>query len=85
MSLLIIDYSNFALEHGIYKINEVSGATIEQLQLPSSEIISYIKGNEDINKIKINAPEEYGIKIKEDMIANLGTEYARRQIEIEVI
>lgn len=85
MSLLIIDYSNFALEHGVYKINEVSGTTIEQLQLPTSEIISYIQGNKDINKIKINAPKEYGIKIKEDIITSLGTEYARRQIEIEVI
>lgn len=85
MPLLIIDYSNFTLEHSIYKVNEDTGEVIEQIQLPNSEIISYIIKEKDIRKIKINAPEEYGKKIKEDIKASLMTEYASRNIEIEVI
>ena len=85
MPLLIIDYSNFTLGYGVYKINEDTGELIEKLQLQTPEIVAYIQKEKDINKVKINAPRGLGEKIKEDLKADLGTEYAYRQIEIEVI
>lgn len=83
--IMIIDSSNYTLEHGIYIVNKDTGEVIEKLQLPTPEIIAYIKTKDKIHEIKINAPKDYGEKLKEDIQEMLATEYANRNIEIEVI
>lgn len=83
MYTLIIDCSNFALEHGIHVVDP-SGKTVGLMHLPTSELADFIKRDPRISAVKLSGLTEYCYGIKEQIENGLTNEYAKK-IEIEVI
>jgi hypothetical protein len=86
MHTLIIDCSNFALEHGIHIVNS-EGKTMGLMHLPFAELASFIARDSRINNIKLLGNTEYCLGIKEQIEHQLALEYANdlRKVEIEVL
>lgn len=86
MYTLIIDCSNFALEHGIHIIDP-NGKTAGLMHLPTTELTDFIMSDSRIQGVKLFGATEYCNGIKEQIENKLALEYANkaRKIEIEVI
>ena len=83
MYTLIVNCNGFALEHGIYIIDE-GGRTQAIAQLPTTEIAGYAIQSQ-VKKICLQGPTEYCLGIGESIGRQLVTEYSNNNIEIEVI
>lgn len=86
MYTLIIDCSNFALEHGIH-IVDPDGKTMGLMHLPSTELAGFIARDSRIDNVKLSGNVEYCLGIKEQIENKLALEYAnnQRKVEIEVL
>ena len=86
MYTLIVDCSNFALEHGIH-IVDPTGETVGIMHLPTSELSNFIANDSRITSVKLAGITEYCNGIKEEIENKMATEYAKniRKVEIEVI
>jgi len=84
MYKLIIDCFNFTLEHTITVV-DASGETVGLVQLPSSEIAGFAARDSRISSITLVGPKEFCLGFKEQIKKTLATEYANRNIEIEVL
>ena len=83
MYTLIVDCNGFALEHGIYIVDE-GGQTQAIAQLPTTEIASFAVQSQ-VKKIYLQGPAEYCFGIGESIGRQLITEYSNNNIEIEVM
>jgi hypothetical protein len=86
MYTLIIDCSNFALEHGVHIVGP-DGKTAGLMHLPTTDLASFILNDSRISGVKLFGPSEYCYGIKEQIEIKLALEYANnmRKIEIEVM
>jgi hypothetical protein len=86
MYTLIIDCSNFALEHSVH-ILDSNNNIVGIMHLPTTEIANFIARDSRISSVKLSGAVEYCNGIKEDIENKVALEYAnnKRNVEIEVI
>lgn len=86
MYTVIVDCTNFVLEHGMHVL-DADNNTISLMHLPTTEIVRYIAEEPKITKVKLTGITEFCNGIKEDIENSLKLEYSNneRQIEIEVL
>ena len=87
MYTLIIDCSNFALEHSAHAVNG-SGDLVAVMHIKTEDIGKFIAEDDRITEVKLSGNPEYCLGIKEDIENKVALEYANnkdRKVIVEVI
>lgn len=85
MRALIIDYSNFTLEHDVFVVDTNTGEVLQKLTLPMQEICDFIKSDPEVEKVQIHALPEFGQKMEKEIKKDLALSYRTNNIEFEVV
>jgi hypothetical protein len=87
MYTLIIDCSNFALEHSAHAVDG-NGDLVAVMRLKTEDIGKFIAQDNRITEVKLSGIQEYCLGIKEDIENKVALEYANnenRKVIVEVI
>lgn len=86
MYTLIVDCSNFVLEHSAH-ILDPNNKIVGLMHLPTSEIAALVAHDSRFSKVKLAGALEYCNGIKEEIEKQVALQYAnsKRTVEIEVI
>jgi hypothetical protein len=84
MYTLIVDCSNFILEHAVHIVDE-KGHSAGMLHLTIDDVVKFVSQDSRITNVKLAGQTDYCYGVKENIEKQLATEYAINNVKVEVL